>query len=322
MEQVKKEVHVPLAWLAEMDECSAANALEDAVGDRYLYRHNPIYANVRDAAIDLGYQFSAEDTPLWRDYQSLALLTLHRIVNGRIIPYFDNGHALRRLMEKDPATALPPGFIVSNVKQNRAFHKSAHCVAHALLRQNAATLRTVSRSENEQHVLEAILAESFANTVESIGSAFDMSISYKVFYALNSDMSSSKKATEPLERARIELGEEMRFTLLLISYFESNLASDPPTDTVYRRVAQAAVCPLEQAALAKEITDIGFHLNVGFRNNTTPVYLGLLGYKQEYAALTQANWLEQTAHQEAIRHIAGMLAATCTKEVAQEVCAQ
>jgi hypothetical protein len=322
MEQVRKEVYVPLAWLAEMDECSAPNALADAVGDRYLYRHSPIYARVRDAAIDLGYGFSAEDTPLWRDYQSLALLTLDRIVNGRIIPYFDNGQALRRLMEKDPATALPPGFIVSNVKQNRAFHESAHCVAYAVLRQNAATLRAVSRSENEQFVLEAILAESFANTAESIGSAFDMSISHRVFYALNSYMSSSKKATEPLERARVELGEEMRFRVLFTSYFESNLASEPPTDTVYRRVAQAAVCPSEQAALAKEITDIGFQLNVGFRNNTTPVYFGLLGYKEEYAALTRANWLEQATHQEAIRHIAGMLAATCTTDVAQEVCAQ
>lgn len=37
----------------------------------------------------LGYRFSAEDAPLWRDYQSLGPFALHRILSTKIVPYFD-----------------------------------------------------------------------------------------------------------------------------------------------------------------------------------------------------------------------------------------
>jgi hypothetical protein len=307
MEQAK-DVRVPLAWLAELDDHSSPNALADAVGDRYLYRHNPVYAGVRDAALQFGYRFSAQDTPFWRDYQALALLTLYRIVEGKVIPYFDNGGVLQRLMERDAATALPPQFIVSNVKPNHAFHESAHCVAHSILRQNKGLLRSVAKSEREEFVIEAILAESFANTVEAIGAVFDMSICHCVFYALNSYMQARKANKDILARAAAELGEDLRFAMVLLSYFESNLATSAPNDATYQRIAAAAECPADQGGLEKEITDLAFSLNLGFRENTTPVYFELLGYKSEYASLTQTSWLDDPTHQRAIRTVAGHFA--------------
>ena len=53
---------VPLAWLAELDAVASPNALPDAFGDRYLYRQNPVFASIRDAALSFGYRFSAQDT--------------------------------------------------------------------------------------------------------------------------------------------------------------------------------------------------------------------------------------------------------------------
>src|ERR1700722_14953022 len=93
---------LPLTWLAQLDSYPAPNALPDAFGDSYLYRHNPIFAAIRDAALDYGYRFSAEDTPLWRDYHSFSLVTLHRILSGKIIPYFDTATAFRRLRDANP----------------------------------------------------------------------------------------------------------------------------------------------------------------------------------------------------------------------------
>jgi hypothetical protein len=73
--------------------------MADAFGDSYLCRHNPIFASIRDAALGFGYRFSTEDTPLWRDYESLSLVALHRILSVKTIPYFDMTSALSRLLE-------------------------------------------------------------------------------------------------------------------------------------------------------------------------------------------------------------------------------
>ena len=135
---------VPLAWLVELDNIPAPNALENAFGDRYLYRHCPVFASVRDRALDLGYRFSAEDTPLWRDYQSLALLALHRMLAEKTIPYFDTASALRRFLDASPAMRLSPAFIAGNLKRNHVFHESAHCVAHSIFSHGEVDLRAVA----------------------------------------------------------------------------------------------------------------------------------------------------------------------------------
>src|SRR5438270_7369661 len=107
---------IPLAWLAELDTVTAPNGLTDALGDRYLYCHNPIFAEIRDAVLDLGYRFSVEDSPFWRDYQSLSLMALHRILSDKTIPYFNTGTSFRRLVDAHPAARLSPGFIAGNLK--------------------------------------------------------------------------------------------------------------------------------------------------------------------------------------------------------------
>src|SRR5580693_7957239 len=107
---------VPLAWLCGLDEQPAPNALPDAFGDRYLYAHNPIFRKVRDAAVSFGYRFSSEDTPLWRDYQSFPLTTLHRILAEKTIPYCDNGTAVEHLLRDNPKAALSPGFISGSLR--------------------------------------------------------------------------------------------------------------------------------------------------------------------------------------------------------------
>ena len=209
---------VPLAWLTELDEVSVPNALADAFGDRYLYRHNPIYAGIRDAAVGFGHRFSAEDTPLWRDYQSFSLTALHRILTWRIIPYFDTGTTCRRLIEADPRALLPLGFVAGNLKRNYAFHEAAHCVAHSIMRAMEAELRAMAPGEKDRMVLEAILGESFANTVESLGTIFQhMPVPDRVFYRLNSYYSRQSKRDDVLHRAGAELGCQVRFTMLFLT---------------------------------------------------------------------------------------------------------
>jgi hypothetical protein len=298
---------VPLAWLAQLDSAPAPNALGDAFGDTYLYRHNPIFASIRDAALGFGYRFSAEDTPLWRDYQSLSLMALHRILTAKTIPYFDTGTTFRRLLDADPAARLPAGFIAGNLKRNYAFHESAHCVAHSVMRRIEPELRSLAPREADRAVLEAILAESFANTVEALSSVLrHMPVSDRIFYQLNSYYFYTEQREDVLNRAVAGLGSELRFAVLFLSHFEANLALEPPADSTYEGIAEAAGCVAGHAGLAREIADTAFQLNTSFRDSTTPAYFELLGYTREYKALTNAGWLRQARNRSFARALCGM----------------
>jgi hypothetical protein len=291
---------VPLAWLAELDHIPAANALADAFGDSYLYRYCPVFGCVRDAVLRLGYSFCAADTPLWRDYQSFPLMSLPRILADRTIPYVDNGVTFRRLIREYPAVRLPPGFITGNMKANHAFHESAHCVAHAILQK----LRLHMAHAESCGAADAVFAESFANTVEALGSGFShMPVSDHVFYPLNSYIPQNDKIRDVLVRAAA-LGSERRFTVLFLSYFEANLTAEPASDKSCGQVAETAGCASEQHGLAREIMEVAFGLKAGFRETTTPAYFDLLGLGAEYRALADGNWLAKRENQSLAREVA------------------
>lgn len=295
---------IPLTWLAQLDEVSAPNALADAFGDRYLYRYNAIFANIRNAAIDRGYVFSAEDSPLWRDYQALSLLALPRILQSRTIPYFNTSASFRRLLDAHPGLRLPPAFLMMNVKRNYAFHESAHCIAHSILQRMETDLRALAPADGHRFVLESILAESFANTVETLASVFrHMPVSDNIFFPLNSYFSWNQKREGILARGAAECGLPLRFALLFLAYFEANLASDPPADPTFDRIAGAANCPADAGGIARDIIGIGFGLYAGFRESTTPAYFELLGYTAEYKALACSAWLSQARNRDFAREL-------------------
>ncbi|HVW87104.1 MAG TPA: hypothetical protein VHB50_20600 [Bryobacteraceae bacterium] len=303
----KSEFRVPLEWFVELDNCPSPEGLPDAVGDRYLCRHNPIFAAIRRAALRYGYRFSAEDTPLWRDYQAFSLMTLHRILESKTIPYLDNGNCFRRLTENHRGARIPPDFLIRNLRSNHAFHESAHGVAHAVLGQMRADGRVAGGAENEERVVEAILAESFANTVEALGSTVQRQpLSDAVFYGLNSYMAAGKRK-QTLMRAAEQLGDRGRFTLLFLAYFEANLAAGAPDDELRGRIARVAGCDLEHSDVVKDLINASFGLNKGFRDETTPIYFALLGRECEYGELKESRWLEQPDHGAFARELAERL---------------
>jgi hypothetical protein len=312
-ERLLYDLAIPLAKLAEFDNFPSSGALADAVGDRYLYRHNLFFANIRDSALRSGYRYSTKDTPMWRDYQSLGLTTLHRILSSKTIPYYDTGNTLGRLLKSNPRVALSPGFILSNLKSNHTFHESAHCVAYSVFQRIEPDLKMVAPCERERLVLEATLAESFANTVEVLGTlSRGMPLADTLFYRLNSYMAPEEKQTAILQKAGEEFGANLRFTLLFLASFEANITAGKPDDITCQRIASAANCTNEHTEVASLLTNEGFGLNAGFRQNTTPAYFELLGYKTEYTALTQSAWLGKTNNQSFVRDLIQILFETAT----------
>ena len=57
------------------------------------------------------------------------------------------------------------------------------------------------------------------------------------------------------------------------------------------------------AQAVRIVTDAAFHLNAGFRENTTPMYFDLLGYRSEYSSLTQTGWLNPPDNRRFIRNL-------------------
>jgi hypothetical protein len=276
-----------------MDAVPTPDGVLAAFGDCYLCRNNPVYASLRRAALDYGYAFSSEDNNLWRDYQSMSLGTLQRILETKTIPYLDTSATVRRLLVSRPTASMPPGLIVSNIRHNYTFHESAHCVAYSALRE----LRndTAAPSERERFVEEAILAESFANTVEMLGSLVqERPLSDTLFYALNSYILPKTHVIEALTHANREFGPRGRFSSLFISFFEANLwTTGSPDLDAYERI-RAAWGTQDRTPVAERIMEIGFGLNKRFRASTTPTWFEMLGYKKEYELVKKVHWLQQS----------------------------
>ncbi len=281
---------VPLKWLCGLDGPPSELSLPDAFGDSYLCANNRIYAAVRRAALQFGYRFSSADSTLFRDYQSFPLMTLPSILAGRTIPYSDTASTLRRLIETNPKAAVPASFLMNGVRRNHAFHESAHCVAHSVVGQTGS------------FVLEAIIAESFANACEWLAAECQSQrLADLLFYFLNSYRLATPELSESLADAAVAVGEEARFRILMLAFFESNLTPNPPDATILARIsarARVAAAPgtapgitPDYGASVTSITRQAFRLNTGFRDFTTPIWFELNGHKREFEQLTASERL-------------------------------
>lgn len=302
--------NIAISELFQLDRCPAGNALHDAIGDSYLYSGNPVFANIRDVVLHFGYRFSSEPTELWRDYQVLPLLTLHRIIQDKVIPYSDNRSPLARLMARDPEASLPASFIESNIKRNYTLHEAAHCIASTVFQLNAALPASTGGSDRKMFVVREILSEAFANSVETLAAAVDPSPIPAFMFSLNSYMRGSAEGKDVLDTARRVFGDDLALLLLFLCYFEANLTLREPTEAETLAMLAAAGVPLSldlDTELIARLMNIGFELNRSFRESTALTYFSLLGYEAEFQSLRDAHWLAEDRNQEFARRIGGLL---------------
>jgi hypothetical protein len=302
---------ISISELLQLDNRSVANALPDAIGDRYLYSTNPVFANIRDVAAHLGYRFSHRSTKLWRDYQVLPLLTLHRIIKDKVIPYSDNRPTLARLLKDKPGISLPASFIENNITRNYTLHEAAHCIASTIFQLDESLLETARNSDKEKFVLREILSEAFANSVETTAAAVDPSPLPAFIFSLNSYMKGSIEGKKLLDSARRTFGEDLAYLILFLCYFEANLSSGGPGEVTTVAVLGAADIPLSldlDTELFARLMNVGFKLNRGFRENTASAYFSLLGYEQEFRSLSQNHWLAHEDNQKIARRVGTIFA--------------
>lgn len=285
---------IPLrALLRAHDQYSAPNSLADALGDAYLYEHSPIFARVRDAAIERGYRFVECDSHLWHDYQAMPLLSLQKILSEKSIPYFDNVSVLRQLYQQKPDIELPTRLLYEVLKRNYVFHETCHCVAYAVIESQSRVLDHF-HSENERFVASAFLQEAFANSMERLSTAIAHSKTYAFFMNMNNYMPHESAKEEFWRSALSSFGFPRLFALTFLSFLALNLQGRDkafPKEQVVDLAGFSSATEGE-AQLLNRLLDKEIHLSDVFREETTRGYFRLYGCEAELCSIRDANLLE------------------------------
>jgi hypothetical protein len=278
-------------------------ALDGCLGDRYLCRHNPLFAAIRARCLSLGYQFS-QSGEIWQDYIACPLLCLQTIIQQRAIPYIDNVSTLRRFLAINAADfAASARFVIQILTPNHVMHESAHCVADDALRSGGEDL------DKQAWVLRALMAEAYANSVERIASVFARNATHLFYLSLNSYLRPELEERDRLVHAADELGVETLFRATYLAYVVNNMACRPVTEAEMRLIASVAADRGQRGAAdilvplaARELA-----LSQGFLEKTTPSWFRFMGAEAAYTSLrTQAitaDWLEAIHSQPAVSEL-------------------
>jgi hypothetical protein len=286
--------------IALHDGHSCAHALHHSLGDGYLYKHNQVFANVRNVVQARGFVFSHRHTSLWKEYNVLSLLCLQSILDRRVVPYCDNVSPLRSVASRSASPGLPQKvmrFLLGNLRRNYLLHESAHCIAHDVLQQIDAP---GSQVDKKTLVLDNLFAESFANATETFAASLLDTTAEKFFFNLSSFMSYIPAVKEAAWRLGSGCGLRGLFKIICFSYVFANLRHEEVTPEMSDLCVSFS---LDGAGLDEDdrqplavLFENSLKLNENFREETAAVYFGFLGCYDEFAELYRFNLFADSGH--------------------------
>lgn len=273
---------IRLSQVLEIDARYAGvpRALPDCIGDGYLCEHNSVYRRVREMCTDLGYRYTAGDTPLWRDYQVSSLLCLDGILRKKTIPYSDNAPLCRRIVsEVNAEFAVHPRLLLSIVRRNYVLHESAHCIADSALAARAA-------GGKQERVCRALASEAFANAVEWLAWAHTDGPVHSLYFMFCSYVEHAKKRRDLLKNMVAELGFDSIFEIALLSFLALNASGKPlrcdDAAEIVRPVLRRRAAPDDDVTRFAAAARDAFTLDLGFVNETSPAYFRLMQCEPEF----------------------------------------
>lgn len=274
---------------------SAKASLAKSLGDGFLYHHNYLFRSIRDEFLKIGYSLTTDD---FCHYAVMPYASLPSILSEKKVPYFDNVTVLEKIESQHPQFFNCEEII--KVKSNYTLHESSHCLAaHFLKNFSTASLSPVLNLHAESKpVFKIILAESFANTVESFSNFYNQSSELRLFYELNSYINHNKKINSALIQCCDLLGPKNTFDLMYISHLYSNCLHPEPSqkllieiltiildDNILLKKAQDSSAP-------RKVFNHAFQLSLDFRIQTTGFFLAYSGYKTPLDQLLKIDILE------------------------------
>jgi hypothetical protein len=255
------------------------SALSNSIGDGFLIQNNTLYKNLRSEFIRLGYSFTTED---FCHYISMPFLSLTEILKQKKVPYFDNVSPIQKIEKLHPRKFKCEDII--KPKTNHVLHESAHCVAEEYLSRLNFKIDFISKEQNI--ALRMIMAESFANTVESVSNFWNTSAEQRLFFEMNSYIIYYKKISHALNETVNLIGFKNAFDLIYISYLHSNLLLNEMTASQFQRVVSAFFDSktaelISNSKAPAKIFNHAFELSMDFRLQTTGFYCQIIGLKSD-----------------------------------------
>lgn len=260
------------------DEAYTPQGIKLSLGDSYLYKHNPVFRNIRDEFFKAGYTYTDKD---FCHYAVMPYASLKAILKEKKVPYFDNVTVLKEIEAQQPGRFTCNDIL--KVKPNYTLHESSHCVVEHFLKD--VTLNEASLSNEGKQAFKMIMAEAFANTVETLANLPNHSLEQRLFFELGSYAIHPKKVNQMLQQATETIGARLVFHLVYVSYLYSNCLYPEPNSKALNYILDLLIA---DEGLRKKATDSqsvrklfnhAFELSLDFRTQTTSFYCAFSGLK-------------------------------------------
>ncbi len=266
-----------------------------SLGDSYLYQHNPVFKNIRDHFIKLNGQYTTED---FCHYHVFPYASLPQILKAKKVPYSDNVTVLREIEKLHPKRFTCAELI--KVKSNYTLHESSHCVADYYLEKivSGQYLNKIKLSPDSKKAFRFIMAESFANSVESFANIYNTKPEQRLFYELNSYVTHNKKVNSNLQQTIDLIGPKQTFTLIYISYLYSNCLLSEPSAKQYLQILEVIITDtnlrkkVADSSSLRKLFSHGFELSLNFRLQTTGFFCAYSGINTPLEKLLKIDVLE------------------------------
>lgn len=276
------------------DENKQNQTLPLSLGDSSLYTHNPVFKFVRNHFLQLNYTLTTDD---FCHYHVLPYASLPTILQQKKVPYADNVTVLREIENRFPKRFKCDELI--KVKSNYTLHESSHCIAdHYIKSLNClAQLAPHITSAESQKAFLMIMAESYANAVESMANVFNTSAEQRLFYELNSYITHSKKINTSLQQTLDLIGFKNTFKLIYVSYIFSNSLNVDVNHKDYILILQNILQDDLVFARARDSSSVrklfshAFELSLDFRLQTTGFFCAFSGLNSPLPQLLKWNTL-------------------------------
>ena len=269
--------------LVLQDQFYAEPAIKNSLGDSFLYHHNTIYKNVRDQFYKLGFKFTDKD---FCNYTVFPYLSLSKILNEKMVPYFDNVSVLKEVEHSRPKKLTVEELIP--VKPNNTLHESSHCIADYWLKQINLDSATITGDQKKAFLL--IMAESFANTVESLANLDNDTFEQRFFFNQNSYIQMNKKTYQNLKQTIDLIGLKSTYHLVYVSYLYSNCLNQEIKQKEFQQILE--IINIKESAVLKKLFDHAFELSLDFRVQTSSFYFIMSGIEQNIFKLLQIDILD------------------------------
>jgi hypothetical protein len=281
--------------LALHKQCHGSACLLQNLGDGFLYRKNPFYRRIRDAARARGIGFTLEDPG---DYFAFPLVALDAVLKTRRVPYRANYAALCAFER-----ARPGFFTLADLHRNRplpnyVLHESAHAVAfHELFGRPRDVHAALSEPSKLVHI---VLGEAFAMTAEYFAACAVSGPTHAWFFSIN-----SYRHRTPAKKAVGELvsryGLPLLVWLVLIAFLENNFFVETLAMKTLERALELypvgklpSISRADRVRLCRALGAL-MVMDPEFREDTARLFLTMHGHRRNIRRVLAAEPLDSIA---------------------------